>query len=432
MFSALLLSTFLTPPIQGNWDVKDLGPGGQPSIVSNDKGMVAIASHQPGTLWISRDWGETFPETRLFQDALGDLRLSNWGDRLHLTYLSTGVPGVRNHYSFDAGKTLRDGGKIAGDFDRASVVNNPNTSELSLITSEGYPSGPASKGVFVFRSTDYGRTFSKPTRVDNEAATDQPVDPVIGVGADGTMYAMWSVSKNNENIASIMFAISSNGGKLWRNVTELAKLSTKGDTQERWMLGGMVYQGDRVAVYYPDYEERGIGDAKRQVLVTHVRFSDTKGGTFTGPLLALAPSELEETDKLSVPYRQTMPSMAFDAAGNLHFAFIDNREDPAEDPKQAKWQARYSVLAKGAKEFGPSESISPPFAAVRPPLELIGCAVDSKYVYVTWAENPGSTEPLDYRGMIKVGRKSLKAEQDGARGAGRASASHTALRGFRN
>lgn len=405
MVSALLLSTLIDLPLQSPWEVKDLGPGGQPSIVSNDKGMIAIASHQPGTLWLSRDWGESFPETRTFQDALGDLRLSNWGDRLHLTYLATGVPGIRNYYSFDAGKTLRDGAKIAGDFDRATVVNNPNTSELSLITSEGYPSGPASKGVFVFRSTDYGRTFSKPTRVDDEALTDQAVDPVIGVGADGTMYAMWSVSKNNENISTIMFAISSNGGKLWRNVTELAKLSTKGDSQERWMLGGMAFQGDRVAVFYPDYEERGVGDAKRQVLVTHLRLSDTKGGTFTGPILAITPSELEASDKLAIPFRQTMPTMAFDAAGNLHLAYLDNREGPAEDSKLAKWQARYAVMPKGAKKFGPSEPISPPFAAVRPALELIGCAVDSKYVYVTWAENAGSAEPLDYRGTIKLARK---------------------------
>ncbi len=391
------------------WEVKELGTGGQPMLAANDKGSVYLSHHQPGALLISRDWGATFGEPNPFETALSDVRVSAWGDRVQVTYLTAGGGGIENHYSFNAGKSLRIGGRIVGDYDRGPIVYNPKSADLSLITSHGYPLGPASKGIYAYRSTDFGRTFSRAGRVDVMDELVQAVDPHLAVSTDGTLYASWSVSKDNNNLASIEFATSTNGGKTWKDRTQIATLSTAGDTQERWMLGGLLAAGENLVVaYYPDYVERKVGEEKKQILLTHFRISEDSGRTFGPARICLTDAELEVVLKAQPNYRQTMPTMALDVSGNLHLAFIDNREGiSAEDARFTKWSARYMAMPKGAKEFGPSEAISKPFASVRAPLELIGCAVDSKYVYVAWSENPGSTEPLDYRGTLFFGRKAV-------------------------
>lgn len=411
MLCVLILNALLggVSPQGPTWETKELGTGGQPMLAANDKGAVYLAHHQPGALLISRDWGATFAERYAFKNALSDVRVSAWADRVQVTYLTAGGGGIENHYSFDAGKSLRVGGRVVGDYDRGPIVYNAKSAELTLVTSHGYPAGPLSQGIFAYRSTDFGRTFSRAGRVDVLDELVQAVDPNLAVSTDGTLYASWSVTKDNNNIASIEFATSTNGGKNWKDRTQIAKLSTAGDTQERWMLGGLIAMGESTVVaYYPDYVERKIGDEKKQILLTHFRISEDSGRNFGPARICLTDTELETVLKAQPNYRQTMPAMALDASGNLHLAFIDNREGgSAEDSRFTKWSARYMALPKGAKDFGPSEAISKPFASIRAPLELIGCAVDSKYVYVAWSENPGSTESLDYRGTLYFGRKAV-------------------------
>lgn len=406
MLCTLVLSLITTTTPLPDWEVKEILTAGQPMLAANDKGVVYIAHHQPGGMLISRDWGATFGEARTFSDALSDVRITAAGDRLQLNYLCTGAAGIRNYYSFDAGKSLRDGGKILGDMDRATIVNNPKTADLILLTSLGYPGGPTSQGILAYRSTDFGRSFTKSGRADEMEVGIQAVDPNLAVGSDGTLYATWATTKNGSTLSSIVFASSSNGGKTWKNRTELAQLSTKGDTQERWMLGGLLASGNRVIAYYPDYVEKEIGGEKHQILLTHLRISEDGGGSFGPEQIATPAEELDGILKVQPNYRQTMPAMALDAAGKLHLAYVDNREGTSsQDKRMTNWSVRYAFLGDNAKNPAMSETVAPSFSSVRAPLELIGCAVDSKFLYVSWSQNPGSTEDLDYRGALMFARK---------------------------
>lgn len=409
----------LTP--QAPWpDVKRITTGGESTVVSDNKGNVYITSHQPCELMISRDWGATFPEKHSYPDGLGDMHLAATGEgRLQLTYMITGAGGIKNHYSFNSGKTMREGGLIAGPLDREWVAINPKSGEAHVIFSEGYIGGPKSKGIFIVKTTDYGRTFGKPVRVDLPSETELAVDPYLTVTPGGKLFAAWGVSKDFNTVSGYRFAYSTDYGKTWKGHTDIASTNANfGDTQERWMLGGIVSTGeDRVVVYYHDYPEIEVDGAKYRPLLTSMRVSDDGGESFGPPNTITALSEIKAAVKAyratvtreeSYPnYIQTLPWMAADDLGNIHLTFVDNRagQTAIENRVMNKWAVRYAKLEKGAKEFSPSEPVSTPFAAVRPPLDFNSCAVDSKYVYITWSENANSPTNGDFSGELFLGRK---------------------------
>lgn len=422
---AFLLTTLalISLPAAAQWaDIKRIGTGGESTVATDGKGSVFIAYHQPGELQISRDWGATFTEKHAFTDALGDVHLAAWGEgRVHLAYLIPGSKGIKNYYSFNGGKTMREGTTIAGSLDREWVVPNLRTGEVHLIFSNGYIGGPKSEGIFVNKTTDYGRTFGKPSRVDLPSEDSLAVSPYLTATPNGKLYAAWAVSKDFNNISGFDFAYSTDSGKTWKGHTNLASSTPSlGDTQERWMLGGLVSVGeDRVIAYYHDYTEIDIDGQKHKPLLTYMRISDDGGQSFSKATTVLPMDEIKASIKSylaafsrdeSYPvYIQTLPWMATDAEGNVHIALMDNRtgQTAVETRVMNRWGVRYTKLAKGAKEFGPSEQVSPPFAAVRPALDYNGCAVDSKYVYITWSENPNSPKNGDYTGDLFLGRKAI-------------------------
>jgi len=410
----------ITACASAQWsDVKRIAVGGQPMVVSDDKGGVYLASQQPCELRISRDWGDTWTEMHAFSQGVSDMTLAVWGSgRVHLAYTVAGVLGIRSHYSFDSGKTMRDGGRIDGGFDRARVAPNLSSGEVHLVYSDGYIGGPTSKGVFAVRSSDYGRTFSKPNRVDVEAEGSQAVDPHLISTPSGKLYVTWGITKDSNRIAGLGFAHSSDNGKTWKGHTSVATFKQDGDTQSRWMQSGLLSVGeDRVVVYYHDYSEVDVDGLKYRPLLLWMRVSEDGGASFSTAVPVVSMDEIRagiksHTSNLveGAPYGtyiQTLPWMAVDGDGGLHLALVDNRSGQVSVDGKAmtRWGVRYHHMPKGSREFGPSEQVSQPFAAVRPPLDSIGLAVDSKHVYVSWPENSNSVLEADYSGELYVGRK---------------------------
>jgi hypothetical protein len=420
----LTLLALIGLPAQAQWkDVRKITTGGESTVATDNKGNVYITSHQPCELMISRDWGETFAEKHSYPDGLGDMHISVWGSgRVHLTYMVNGASGIKNHYSFDSGKTMREGGRLDGPLDREWIAPNFRTGEVNVIYSEGYIGGPKSKGIFVAKTTDYGRTFGKPVRVDIEPETSFAVDPYISSTPGGKLYAAWGTSKDYNTIGGLGFAYSADGGKTWKGHQTLATMhGDLGDTQERWMLGGIVSTGeDRVIAYYQDYTQVEVDGKTHKPLLTYMRISDDGGTTFAEARTVVPMDEIKASlrsyaaafnrEEAYPIYIQTLPWMAADAAGKIHLALVDNRtgQTAIENRVMNRWGVRYLQMAKGAKEFGPSEQVSQPFAAVRPPLDFNSIAVDSKYVYVTWSENPNSPTNGDFSGELYLGRKALQ------------------------
>jgi hypothetical protein len=400
-------------------DVKRIASGGQPMLAADGKGGVYIASQQPCELRISRDWGETWTELHAFSQGVSDMALAVWGSgRVHLAYTVAGITGIRNHYSFDSGKTMRDGGKLDGGFDRARVVPNLSTGEVHLVYSEGYIGGPNSKGIFAVRSTDYGRSYSKPVRIDKETEGSLPVDPQLTATPSGKLYATWSITKDSNRIVGLSFAHSTDGGKTWKGHASLATFKEGEDTQSRWMQSGLIAHGeDRVVAYYHDYSEVQVDGTQHRPLLTWMRVSNDGGSTFSEPTPVMPMEEIRASIKAhssslvdGAPYGvyiQTLPWMAADGDGGLHLALIDNRSGQIsiEGKGMTRWGVRYLQMPMGRKEFGPSEQVSQPFAAVRPPLDSIGLTVDSKHVYISWPENSNSVLDADYSGELFLARK---------------------------
>ena len=71
---AALLAVFL--PSSAAWtDKVSLGKGGEPSIATDGKGNVYATAHLPCNLFMSRDWGKSFTETKNFPDAQCDMHV---------------------------------------------------------------------------------------------------------------------------------------------------------------------------------------------------------------------------------------------------------------------------------------------------------------------------------------------------------------------
>lgn len=411
-----LAVAFLIPVFSSaQWtDVKPIGTGGESFVAVDGKGNVYVTAHQPGQLLTSRDFGDTFGKPFTFKDALGDFHVVTWGEgRVHVTYMSDKVDGIQSWFSKDAGRNLIEGDTFLGPYDREWIAVNPKTNEVYFDYSDGYIGGPDSKGIYFAASAD-GKTFVRRSRIDNEPIGHYAVDPYLTNTPEGKLYAAWEVSSDKDTIDSFGFAMSDDGGKTWKHRQRIAEIHKKlGDTQERWMLGGILAVGeDTVIVYYPDYAE--VGSA--HPLLLHYRMSKDGGATFGDARTLLPRAEIEKAVQEYVRksegenfplYIQSLAWMCADPSGNVHAVFQDNRSGQTmlKDEALNQWSVRYTTLAKGQEAFSESEKVSRDYTARRPPLDFMSCAADSTRLYVTWTESTHPDGDWEFSGKLMLGRK---------------------------
>lgn len=418
----MLLGLILPASASAQWpDVRQLGLGGEPFVAADGKGNVYVTSHMPAQLLISRNYGESFGDPFKFRNALGDLHIVTWGEgRVHLTYMLGSADGLKSWFSTDAGKNLTEGEPLMGPFDREWIAVNPQTHEVYLAYSDGYIGGPPSKGIFLAASGDGGRTFAKRSRVDVEAEGRYAVDPYLVNSPAGRLYAAWATTSDQDTIDSYAFAASEDGGHTWEHRQTIARTrKTLGDTQERWMLGGLVAVGeDSVIVYYQDYGQIRVDGKEHRPLLAYYRVSKDAGKTFSEARLVMPRDEITEAirsfergrklPRKAPHYTQTLPWMASDPSGRVVAVLQDNREGQQvlDGEPLGLWQVR--LLSHDGSAFGRSEAVSAPYVAKRPPLDFMGCAVDGKYVYVVWTESTSPMAEWEFSGRLMFGRKSLR------------------------
>ncbi len=421
-----LAVAFLIPVFaSAQWsDVRQIGTGGEAFVATDGKGNVYVTSHQPAQLLVSRDYGDSFGDPFKFRNALGDLHVIAWGEgRVAVSYMYGSAEGLKTWFSTDSAKNLTEGQAYPGPYDREWLAVNPKSNEVYLNYSDGYIGGEKSKGVYLASSSDNGENFKRRSRIDQEATGSYAVDPYLTCTPSGRLYAAWAASKDYDTIDAYRFAMSDDGGKTWARRQTIADThKTLGDTQERWMLGGILSVGeDTVIVYYQDYAEIEFMGRKFRPLLTWYRRSDDAGATFGEPQTLTPRSEIEKAlrayetnrkaDRNYPLYMQTLPWMCAGPDGGVYAVFQDNRGGQSwyDGEPLNVWAVRSSTLAKGAGGFAESEKVSGDTIARRPPLDFMCCAADEMRLYVVWTESSNPKGEWEFSGKLMFGRKKLKS-----------------------
>ena len=406
------------------WTVKEIGTGGESFVSTDSKGAVYVSSHLPTQLFVSRDYGATLSKPTDFEDSLGDMvNLALPDGRLLVTYMDRQIKGLIARTSQDFGMTFTKG---AAPFDRPLDREWPAfdsaRKKIVMTYSDGYIGGPKSKGSYVSVSSDYGLTWKETARTDNEPAGRYAVDPHLVTSGDGKIYAFWNTSTDYDKVDNFRFSRSLDGGHTFTDHQTLQEVpASSGDTQERWMLGGLAAFGPQtVSTFYVAYSKLTVEEAITNSLQVFVRTSTDGGKTFGPAIPAEDPAEQKAAAKelqskliangpLAFPLEVEVWG-AYDLTGKLHLVYFDNRNGHrlVNGKPLPVWQLRHVQFDPKTGKSLPSEPVSEPFAAARPAMDFICCCADAKNLYVSWTENRDSANAWDFTGKLMFARRSLK------------------------
>ncbi|MCB0826384.1 MAG: exo-alpha-sialidase [Armatimonadetes bacterium] len=411
MFTAIAASIVLATQ-STNWeDPVVLGNGGEPTLALTETGKVLVTSHLPTQVFASSNKGVSFSLLNTFPESLGDtIVVPLKKEDMLVVFMPPQVNGLMTRLSEDGGKSWTKGIGIMGrPLDREWCVMLPDGT-LRMTYSDGYIGGPKSKGVFLSESRDKGLTWKEISKVDREPEGSYAVDPGIVVTEDGGIHVMWAATEDYDTVSAYKVASSHDGGKTFdAPITLSAVVKTEGDTQERWMLGGLANHGkSTVTAYYLRYKDYAEG----KVLECRYRTSTDSGKTY-GEEKTLMP-EKERAAAMSAyknigskgaavnHFVQCLTWADYDDYGRLHFIWFDNRIGQVDNPALNVWGLRHMMV--GDKS---SVLVNTPFRCVRPPLDFIACLATKDYIYATWSETPGSTNAWNFTGKLMVARKAL-------------------------
>ncbi|MHB8500593.1 MAG: sialidase family protein [Candidatus Acidiferrales bacterium] len=217
--------------------------GNEPSIaVDPNNPTRVVAAFQPATIAYSTDGAQTFTTAELppvegwsgggdvsvaFDNKghayLGTLHFDKLGSQSYWAH-GAGRNGIFVRRSLDGGKTWEKDAVAA----KAFQGNEPDIQweDMPRVFADAQPHSPYAGNVYVgwiewqldesiilfARSTDSGKTFSKPMRISTHAGLPRDdngglVGFVGAVGADGTVYAIWNDG------STITFTQSHDGGR---------------------------------------------------------------------------------------------------------------------------------------------------------------------------------------------------------------------------
>lgn len=402
-------------------DTKFLFDGGESTVASDNQGNVYVTMHEPCVLMASRDWGGSFIVKQQYPEGFCDLDvIALPNGNVNVAFLLSGATGLASYFSTDQGHTFQKGTAPKGPLDREWLAANLANGDVYMDYSNGYIEGPKSKGVFLATSTDHGKTFKETGRIDGEPDGDYAVDPYLTTSSDGRIYAMWSTSRDYNNIDRFDFSYSKDGGKTFEGHQTIGTVNKDlGDAQERWILGCFTAFGEKeIVAVYPNYQTINVDGTDYNPLLLYYRVSTDGGATFGDSHLVSSMDEIKSNIRTFVAnkkaddnvgyYVQTLPWTCADPYGRFYIVYQDNRGGQSQiaDDYFDKWQVRFAEM-DDLTGFGPSEQVSNEIACLRPPLDFMSCTADSKFAYVTWTETPGYTGSRQFTGHTYLGRKIL-------------------------
>ncbi len=391
--------------------IQKLGVGGEPTVTQDKEGTLYVTSHLPTQVFVSRDFGATFIKTVTFTESLGDMVCLPLGKGEVLgVFMPPKINGLMTRLSLDYGKTWKVGAGIMGrPLDREWPVQ-ASDGTIYMVYSDGYIGGPDSKGIFISKSMDKGLNWGEIGRVDPEGEKRFAVDPHIVTSTSDRLYAYWAVSEDKDTVKEHRFGYSKDGGQSWTGIKTLNITNPElGDTQERWMLGGLASHGEKMVVgYFVGYQKIG----SENVMVLQYRKSVDGGDTFSETKNVVTEKEIRQSmserqkrrigDGVNDRFMQSTAWSTFDAEGNLYFIWYESKGQMKVGSQVLPiWELRC------AKEGHTSQAVGHEFAAVRPPMDFISCTADGKNLYITWVETPDMTRDWQFSGELWFGKKLL-------------------------
>jgi hypothetical protein len=395
--------------------------GSEPSIAVNPNNPnQVVAAFQPATIAYSTDGGQTFATADLppvegwriggdvsvtFDDKgcayLGSLHFDKLGSMSYWAH-GAGRNGIFVRRSLDGGKTWeKDATTI-----KAYQGNEPDIQweDMPRLFADTQAKSPFHGSVYAgwiewqleqsiilfARSTDGGKSFSKPIRISTQAGLPRDdngglVGFVGVVGADGTIYASWNDGH------SIVFTESHDGGKTFspsRSVVEVAPPYFGG-------AGGIpgVFRAMGFAQIGVDAREGKAGgnlyltwsDFRNGDVDVFSVFSTDHGKTWSKPVRVNNDSTHNGID-------QFFQWMAVDpVTGDVYVQFYDRRDD-AENRKTGFTLARSTDGGKTFTNYSWSER---PFESTQPAFlgDYTWLTAYKGKVYGIWTETASDPEP---------------------------------------
>ncbi len=404
--------------------------GAEPAIAldPNAPAHVVAAYGGPWVAW-SEDSARTFsPAERLVLGGAwrlgGDVSLA-FDDRgaAYLSYLTSEGLGTPSYWAHHAGKSAiwvrrsPDGGRTWPDPPVAVKVwpnpvdTAPQMVDMSRLWADANPASPyrghlyaawinweLDRSLILFsRSTDQGRTWSRPLRISTQAGLPRDdngavVAPIGTVGPDGTMYVVWN------DASSIVLTESHDGGRTFepsRSVVPVAPPYFGGATGipglSRAMGFPQVGLDPRSGALYLSWSDYRNGDV--DVFLSR---SPDQGRTWSAPVRV-------NDDPVHDGDDQFLQWLAVDAVrGDLYVQFYDRRGDQAN----RRTTVTLARSTDGGRTFRNYAWSDQPFTGERVFLgDYEWLVARDGRVYGVWAEAVPDAPPAGGRSatIIKIG-----------------------------
>ncbi len=284
----------------------------------------------------------------------------------------------------------RSGGSLDKEWMAVDNFDGAGQGNVYLIVRD-FGSG---SGIFLFRSSDQGNTFTPSGGVQVVAAGSGNVQGAwVTVGPDHAVYAFYYQDDNSSGLnARIMMRKSTDQGQTFGNPVTVTRLGAVGVNGDLGLVGGFRSSAFPQAVVNPVsgdlymvFDNKGTGSDHADVFFT---LSTDGGTTWATPMKVN-----DDTTNTS----QWQPTLAVNPSGSRVAVFwYDRRNDPANDTLIDRYGAIGTVTG-GSVVFDPNFRVTDtsfPVAFGRDPVvngvymgDYDQAVADNSYFYLTWEDN---------------------------------------------
>jgi len=292
---------------------------------------------------------------------------------------------------------------------------------VAYLAYAGWAGSPTGVDLFFSKSTDGGRTWSLPFRVNNDGGGATQQDPSIALDADNAIYIAWTDNRGGNN--DIYFSLSTDGGLSFSANVRVNDMTTNTQSESDIVVDaqGLVhvvwtdYRTSAISgpdIYYANSTDGGLSfnpsqrinndatgaeQARPAIAVAadrsvYVVWEDPRNGARGRDIYFSKSTDLGDTWTPNVQvnddvgnYAQTDPTIAVNATGGIFIAWADGRTpNTAPDlyaTRSANAGSSFAANVKVNDEAGSVWQGQPSFA------------VNGELLYLVWtdARTVGST-----------------------------------------
>jgi N-acetylneuraminic acid mutarotase len=243
--------------------------------ISRDGGLIAFARSLDG----GKHFQDAIPLSPELSFGQGAIPAVGPHGEIYVAWEDMYAPGIRITKSVDGGRTFGADGVgnkliarvvpigepgspatcngrriLKGYIDAAvefpSLAVNPVNGEIYVVY-DSHPPGPDESDIYFVRSSDGGRTWSSPERVNDDRTPNDQFMPAIAVAGNGTLSVIWYDRRNDpDNLKFDVYqADSTDGGRTWEPNERVSSVSSNvPPLNPNFDLGRPCYMGDYIGI----------------------------------------------------------------------------------------------------------------------------------------------------------------------------------------